>query len=73
MNNQYNIKDVKKAIEYMEVKLGAVSLQIEQDDKGRLNFNAWDISKNHVLITVYKNNDENTTKMPEITRTERLP
>lgn len=56
----------------METKLAAVSLQIEQDENGRLKFNAWDISKNHVLITVYKNNDEVTTKMPEITKTERL-
>lgn len=70
---QYNIKDIKKAIDYMESKLQAVSIQIEQDDMGKLKFNAWDISKNHVLITVYKNDDDNLgTKMPEIQKTERL-
>lgn len=72
--NQYNLKDIKKALEYVETKLSAVSLQIEQDDRGRLNFSSYDISKNHVLITIYRNNEENEgTKMPEITRTERLP
>lgn len=71
--NHYKIKDLKKAIEHMESKLQAVSIQIEQDENGRLKFNAWDISKNHVLITVYRNDEENNgTKMPEITKTERL-
>lgn len=72
-NNQYNLKDIKKALEYVETKLSAVSLQIEQDDRGRLNFSSYDISKNHVLITIYRNNEENEgTKMPEITTTTRL-
>lgn len=71
--NQYNLKDIKKALEYVETKLSAVSLQIEQDDRGRLNFSSYDISKNHVLITIYRNNEENEgTKMPEITTTTRL-
>lgn len=71
--NQYNIKDIKKALDYMETKLQAISIQIDQDENGRLKFNCWDISKNHVLITVYKNDEDNSgTKMPEITKTERL-
>lgn len=69
----YNIKDLKRAIEYMETKLTAVQVNLEQDDLGRLKFGAHDISKNHVEITVYKNNEDGEgTKMPEITKTERL-
>lgn len=71
--HKYTIKDLKKALEHMESKLQAVSVHLEQDDLGRLKISAYDISQNHVLITVYKSNDENnSTKMPEITRTERL-
>lgn len=71
--DKYNIKDLKKALDYMESKLQAVCVHLEQDDLGRLKFGAYDISQNHVLITVYKSNDsDNSTKMPEITRTERL-
>lgn len=71
--NKYNIKDLKKAIEYMESKIQATSVQIEQDDKGRLQFGNTDISANQVLITVYRSNEDNiATKMPEITKTERL-
>lgn len=71
--DKYSIKDLKRAIDYIENKLNAMSIQIEQDDNGRLKLGAWDISQNHVLITVYKSNDEISTKMPEITKTERLP
>lgn len=71
--NKYNIKDLKKAIEYMESKLQALSVQIEQDDNGRLKFGNHDISANHVLITVYRTNEDGiATKMPEITKTERM-
>lgn len=71
--NKYSIKDLKRALEYMETKLGAVSVILEQDDYDRINLGAFDISANHVKVTVYKNNGDTPTKMPEIVRTERLP
>lgn len=70
---QYNIKDLKRALEYLETKLQSITVNLVQDDFGRLKFGAHDISKNHVEITVYKNDPDNLgTKMPEITKTERL-
>lgn len=71
--NQYNVKDIKRALDYLETKLQAVQINLNQDEHGRLHFSSYDISKNHVLITVYKNDEDNNgTKMPEITKTERL-
>lgn len=70
--NKYTIKDLKKALDYMENKIQAASITLEMDDNGRLKFGSHDISSNHVLITVYRSNDEGSTKMPDITKTERL-
>lgn len=70
--NKYTIKDLKKALDYMENKVSATSIVLEVDDHGRLKFGAHDISTNHVLITVYRSNDDESTKMPDITETRRL-
>jgi hypothetical protein len=70
--NKYTIKDLKKALDHMENKVQASAITLEQDDHGRLKLGAHDISSNHVLITVYKSNEEGSLKFPDITKTERL-
>lgn len=71
--NKFTVKDIKKALDYMENKIQATAITLEIDDNGRLKLGAHDISSNHVLITVYRSNDDEIgTKFPDITKTERL-
>lgn len=70
--NQYTIKDLKKALDYMENTLKVNIINLDVDDYGRMKISAHDISSNHVQITVYKANDTDSTKMAEITETRRL-
>lgn len=66
---KFSIKDLKRSLEYMESKVGAVDANIEFDDRERLKIKGTDPSGNHVEITIYVSE---TKKMPDITETRRL-
>ncbi len=72
MITKYTIKDLKKALEYMELKLVASVVGLEIDEMGRMHISAYDNSSNHVKITIYRCDGQDGTKMPDITKTERL-
>lgn len=70
--NKYTIKDLEKALDHMKNKVQANTVGLEVGDNGRIHISAHDIAQQHVLITVYRSNDEQSTKMPDITETRRL-
>lgn len=71
MNKQYAIKDIKKALDYLESKFKTLKVNLEIDDMGRISFSTTDVDANSVKITVYQN-DSAGTKFPEIQETRRL-
>lgn len=70
--NKYTIKDIEKALQYLKDKIKCSYINLEVDDKGRLIFQTTDSEANQVVITIYRSNNEEHTKMPEITLTQRL-
>lgn len=70
--NSFKIADIKKALDYLESKFKSVNVKMEIDEMSRLNFQVIDIEANAVKIVIYRSDDENATKFPEITESRRL-
>lgn len=67
----YSVKDLQKALNYLDDKYKSLTVNIEINDLGQITFSITDISANSVKIIVYKNSEEGT-KMPEILEMRRL-
>lgn len=67
--NKYSINDIERGVDFLKKKCQATYVILEIDELGRLKLKGSDISGNIVTITIYH---EETQKMPDVTKTERL-
>lgn len=66
---KYTVKDIEKGLDYLKKQCQAVYVRIEFDELGRLYMHGNALDGNAIKIIIY---DESTTKMAEVTRTDRL-
>ena len=67
--NKYTVNDIEKGLTYLKKNCQSTYVIIEIDPLGRLLLKGSDLSGNAITITVY---NEFATKMPEVSKTERL-
>ena len=67
----YSVKDLLKALKYLEEKYKTINVNMEINDLGQVTFSITDSNANSVKIIVYKSSEDGT-KYPEIMEMRRL-
>lgn len=65
-------KDLIKALEYINKNGSPSNIKVDLDNNGHFTMKYYTDLSGHVVITLYEMLEQGASKMPEVTRTDRL-